>query len=252
MCSLFSCGWLNHRLEKKIDGLVLEWCIPMADTETGEINTLIDSCLMYYKDDLIMLRIPYSFTQYNQTKQKSDTTFIVEGPNDFEEIRFKNFIYEKNSFKGLCYDSISVKKNTVFNVDSLLKKKTFNSAKFYDRSNDVLIEHKQDRKTGLVFEKYIPKVKFDESYNDTTYFIFDPKFKLTNYSLSKEADNLKKMKLVAVKLSYNPKLGTVNNPVPIPKRTFSFKIRELKMNNKREISDLFERFKKDNKQLNLN
>jgi len=248
---LFSCAWLSKRTGKEINGIVLEWRIPLFNPKLDKINFLADSCLIYYFDDLIMVRIPLEFTKYSKIKKQGDTTFILEQSNDLVFTRFRNFIYKKTFPKGLIYDSVTVKNNIIFNVDSLLRKSTFKNAIFFNHDNDLLIEQKLNSKTGLILEKYVPKIKFDESYNDTTYFVFDPKFKAVDFSLSKEADSLRKMKLVEVRLSYNAKPKTVDNLVAIPKREFSFKIKELKINNQKEIIMLFNRFRKDSEKINL-
>ncbi|WP_316769579.1 hypothetical protein [Pedobacter frigiditerrae] len=250
----FFCSCISIKQEQEdISCIELSYSIPIYKAGTTELIQLNDTLLIYYKQKNILIREFYKSTTYNN-KAIRNGEFVIS--NDEQTIlntnkKIRNYLFTKNSYKGLRYDSISSNNFIVFDIDSLLKKKTFKGSKLYDSTNDILVERKKDNKTGAVFEKYIPRVKFDASYNDTTYFVFAPKFKSINYSLSQEADSLRKMKLVAVKLSYNAKPRTANNLKEVPKRDFLFKIRELKIANPKEILSLFEKFEKDSEKLNL-
>lgn len=225
----------NNRISN-ISAIELVYSIPSQNPITGAQISIVDSIDIYYKGSDVLVREGYVYTSYNQNAMKNGVFVMSEDKSsiDLRERKYNYYLYSKGSAKGLRYDSLNIARPSQFDVDSLINKRLFGKLKLYDASNDVLVrtEKKSD---GSIIDVYIPKTKFDETYNDTTYFVFNPNFKDVAYSLSKDADSLKKMKMVEARLIYN-----VGNP----KKQFLFRLKDLVIDNPKEIEKLFDRFKK--------
>lgn len=245
----FACAGTNKGTAKRNGAIKLTWNIPMMGGN-GKMGAAHDSCFILYNDNLMLLRFPYEYKKFNSKVFSLNPKDTVDDPQSLEkkEIWFENFVYNKGDKHGLKYDSLQVKTGTIFNIDSLLKGRMFKEAKFLDTSNDVLVKTTKNS-DGTILETYVPKTKPDASYNDTTYLLFDPKLNDVPYSLSKEADSLKKMKLSEVRLVYNKVPKNTNSPIEIPKRVFLFRISPLNIKDKKEVNGFFDRFKKDKQNL---
>lgn len=244
---LNSCTVQDNKSKMPLTGILLNYELPNFDMRQGNLITVKDSIKIYYLDDLILFKVDYLTTTYNKKAIVGNEVIASEDPKTIES-QTPNSIYylcKKGAETGLKYDSLSAKTHTEFNVNNLLEKRTFKGAKLYDTTNDILAEPAQTSKDGRIFEKYVPKTKFDASYNDSTYLFFTKKFKDVPYSLSKEADSLKKMKLTEVNFIYNAVKKDSKNKMDIPRRKFIFKITEINIDNKSEILTMFKRFKED-------
>jgi hypothetical protein len=195
----------------------------------------------------------YTYTRYNKNALKGDTVVMSDDPAtiSYRARQYIYYVFKNGSESGLQYDSLSVSKHKIFNIDSIQRRKVFKGAKLYNLANDRLTKAVWVSKK-ILKEEYVSIYKPDETYNDTSYIYFSKdKFKNIDYSLSKEADSLKKMKLVQLNLIYKAVPKGANSKINIPRREMVFKIRETNLEHPDEILALFERFKKDNKTLKL-
>ena len=217
---------------------------PMVKTDNGQLVGLVDTLKIVYYENLVLFQIPYFDQLVNIITGKSGNVIGEKLIKD--ELRYKLFIYRKGSNYGFIYDSLNAKDSQKLLVDSFLSDRTFQSmeifSRFYKNSNDSLIETSTDSKNGSLTEKYLTKVKYDESYNDTSYLYYTNELNGIDFSFSKELDSIKNMKLFKIRFIYNL-LQTNKYSFAIPKREFLFEIRETPVSNRREIIDFIMRFK---------
>ena len=242
---IFVLNYTNCSTFKKGDNdlrsinLIHKW--DLVTVEDGQLISASDTLTIYYFQNLVLYKIPYTNEVSNVTTDKNGD--VIDEKLMESETKYKYFIYEKDSSFGFKYDSINAKNNRRFSIDSFLTQKAFKGASFYQRGNDTMIASSWNEDKSVLIEKYIPKIKFDQSYNDTSYLYFTSSLKKVDYSFSKELDSSKNMKLFKVRF--------INNPLPrgvysfdVPRREMMFEIRETPVTDSNEIIRFFERFKK--------
>lgn len=222
--------------EKKnsIRKVVIDFNLPIIDN-TGNLLNFKDSLCVFYERDLSLYKfvlIEDNFINNVFTKQV---------------IKYQYFGFKKNEGDGIFYDSLNVKQFRNFSVDSVLTTRAFKKVKFYDGNNKILVERlKQD--DGQIIEKYVCKEKRDFTYPDTTFIYYSDKLKDIEYSLSRELDSFKSMKVQKMVMLYNAQ-QYAGMPIKFPERKLSFEMKEVPITNLEEIKSLFERLKEDYKAL---
>lgn len=245
---LLACANKSSSFRKdNIKGLLLVWSIPVVNGESGEVSNVKDSVLIYHLDDLVLYRVAYTYTKYNQNAQKGNTNIVGDDPKtiDFRETRFKNFIYKLGTSNGFLYDSLGTNSHLTFNVDSFERKKTFKGSKFYVTSNDKIVQSNLSKDKSILVEKYSSITKPDDSFSDTSYYYFNRDLNDINYSFSAEADSIKKMKLNKILFIYNAVPKNSNSQIEIPRREVVLEIKRVSTNDNKEITAFFQRFKND-------
>lgn len=222
--------------EKKssIRKVVIDFNLPIIDN-TGNLLNFTDSLCIFYERDLSLYKfvlIEDNFINNVFTKQV---------------IKYQYFGFKKNEDDGIFYDSLNVKQFRHFSVDSILKTRAFKNMNLYDSKNDVLVK-KQQQSNGQIIEKYICKERKGFSYPDTTFIYYSDKLKDIEYSLSKELDSLKGVKVQKIIALYNAQ-QYAGMPVKFPERRLSFEMKEVPITNLEEMKSLFERLKEDYKAL---
>lgn len=210
--------------------------IPMID---GRIEDLTDSVKVISYKNFVLFQVPYSnqkfLIRWDSTGEQHQTLIS-------NEPKQKYFVHESTDSLGFEYDSLNSERGQKKSVDSFLNTKVFGNLIFYDRKNDSLVESGEMEK-GILLEKYVPKVKFDYSYSDSSYFFFSNRFDNLNYTLSRELDSIKQKKLFKVVSVYNAGYDTAFK-THLPRREYVFEIRPATLNNAKEIMDFIKRFEK--------
>jgi len=207
--------------------------------DNGSFIHVEDSFIVSYYQDLILYQVPYTY-EITKPNVKNDT---IEEDIISSEIKYKYFIYKANSPTGYKYDSLNSLSNRLFSVDSFLAAKAFAKSKFYDKENDTLIEATTDQKTKVFAEKYIPQIKYDETYPDSSYMYFsDHKLKNIEFTFSKYLDSVKNKKLFKVIFIHNP-IPKGKYPFDVPRRNLIFEMKETQLINSTEIINFFERIR---------
>ena len=160
--------------------------------DKGEFIHVEDSFSVTYYKDFILYQVTETY-EVVMPILKNDT---VEEKIISSEVRYKHYVYKANSPRGYKYDSLKALTNRGFTVDSFLAAKAFAKFKFYDKANDTLVESAIDPKTKVLTEKYIPRIKYDETYPDSSYRYFsDHDLMNVEFSFSKYLDSVKNKKL---------------------------------------------------------
>jgi hypothetical protein len=140
--------------------------------------------------------------------------------------------------------------NKIIPVDSILKRKVapINLQSIIYSPNDTLIEKVILGKGGDYIDKYVPKTKPDESYNDTTLLYYSKAMKKIQFSLSPFLDSLNDSKLYKLRLAYNESYSQKYS-ITMPQRDIIYEIQQIKLANAEKLKPLFRRFREDEKRL---
>jgi hypothetical protein len=198
--------------------------------QDGQSEIVTDSFSVLKHNEYLLYELPYTRSVENETELLSVT------------VKFNYLLHKKGERYGFFFDSLSSNKPRKTLVDSILSSKIFYSFEFYNNKNDSLVETCKIENESVV-EKYIPKIKYDQSYPDTTYFYYTDKQLNIDYSFSSELENAKKKKIFKVEMFYKSQSYEGFN-FKAPERIFSFNLKEVIINNESEILDFFLRTKK--------
>lgn len=231
--SFFFITCSSRSVEKisKLRKITLKYNIPILKL-TGELLNITDSVSIFYYYDDILYQFPYTYTLENENTILS------------QEIKYKYFVYRKGESYGYYYDSLNSKNFRKLPVDSLLGLKAFVGNKFWDKNNYSLVGVRNNEDNYTLIEKYVTKIKPDETYSDTAILYFTDKLRNIEYSFSNELENAKKLKLCKIRILYNSQFYK-GYSFRFPQREFSFELKEDTVANPMMYILLFNRFNKD-------
>jgi hypothetical protein len=133
-------------------------------------------------------------------------------------------------------------------LDSVHSNKAiFQFENFYSKKkqNDSLIASTSDSVNFKLVEKYIPIVKFNDSYSDSTVFYYSEELNGVKFSFSRELDSSRRKKLFKVEIKYNAN-SNVSDPFRQQARQIVYEISKIRSENKYDLKDLVDRFKEIN------
>ncbi|HMU46933.1 MAG TPA: hypothetical protein PKC72_11220 [Chitinophagaceae bacterium] len=248
---LSACLVAKHKIPKNNDNITAITYIVKLPLVQGD-RQYIDFCdtiPIYYIQNLIIYKLPYTFDSSKMTYHiKTDT---ISQEHIMTETRYHYFVYKKGNNNGIWYKSIEqLDSNKILAVDSIIKRigtPTNLQAIIYSL-NDSLLESQSLDNGSILIEKYIPKTKLDDSYNDTTLFYYSKRLKPIQFSLSPFLDSLKNKKLYKLRLAYNEAFSETYS-ITMPKRDIIYEIREMNVDNIDNLKILLLRFKQDEKLL---
>ncbi len=197
--SLYSCA--QHKKGSNIRSVQLISEMPMPKDDSSIIYTSDTLILSYYNDNIVL-----QFTTVNQhtyTEFDKDGNTLKDSLVSWETVS-SYFIYKKGDSHGLKYSAIT-SKGIKIQVDSFLRKTLIMN--FEQSFSDIVKEDSivqvinASKNTELV-EKYIPKTKIDQTYNDST-IVYYSDFPNIDFSFSKFLDSTRKKKVTKVVLKYN-------------------------------------------------
>ena len=216
----FSC--FNHTsIEKKhLDSLCISFSFPIVYTD-GELVNHTDSFYFFDNSEYSVYKLPI------QTSVENDDKVLKI------DVKYYYFCYKKLSSTGFLFDSLTSEIGKKVDTDSFLSEKVFGKFKPYNKKNDSL--YKEFIIEGdIKFQKFLPKLKQDFTYADTTYFSSSDRFKNIDYSFSKELDSLNLLKVFKVRILYKAQYYKEFD-FKYPERQFLFEMRENKIRNKEDI-----------------
>lgn len=232
----------------KITGIIYIVKLPLVQGDRQYID-FGDTTPIYYFEDLIVYKLPYTFDSSKMTYHiKADT---ISKEHILTETRYNYFVYKNGNSNGIWYKSIEqLDSNKILTVDSIIKRvgtPTNLQAIIYS-PNDSLLESQSLDNGNILIEKYIPKTKPDDSYNDTTLLYYSKIMKPIPFSLSSFLDSLKNKKLYKLRLAYNEAFSETYS-ITMPKRDIIYEIREVNVDNIDTLKILLLRFRRDEKLL---
>ncbi|QXU40002.1 hypothetical protein [Pedobacter sp. D749] len=228
----------------------------IVDRKTGAITPAnTDTSLVSRLGNIILYRKTIRGTVYNEKAIKNGVMEAGDDPATISSRSFEHrfFIHYMDQKTGMRYDSIAANGNRKrFNVDSLLMEDPILKGGTADFDDKSILLSKTNTKEGYVKETYKYTANLGDNYPDSAYLIFDKSWKnKINYTLSKNIDSVRKMKLVRINLIFNPiSKEKSGSGAAIPKKVIDVKIFEPNLNKHDllEIKQAFEKFKQDEKE----
>jgi len=203
--------------------------------------------LFYYKDAIIYKDYFINDLSY-MTLNKTQDTLIPKASKSI----IQNYYYGANldSTYGYYYNTVKAIKDRKVSMDSMKKKNSllFSFDKLYqlgtNLENNILVKSEKLKNNELL-EKYVPKIKVDATYDDTSYFFYssDPDMKGLNFSLSKTADSIKSKKLYKFRSLYLANSAAVNESDKIEKEVI-IELKKITVEDENTIIELFEKITK--------
>ncbi|MES2418591.1 MAG: hypothetical protein V4541_10430 [Bacteroidota bacterium] len=209
-------------------GVQLSWKMPVLDKELDTVFNLSGgSRLFFYKD--ITLYQKEGVFQHEDGKEEKTYTY---------------WIYKQNRKLGLKFEaSVKDSLGIPFKVDSFLVKNAFTNFPFFSKDNDSIVFKRTIKSHEELLEKYVPKIKPDDSYPDTMIFRFSKNYTDIPFSYSHEMENEREKRLIEITGVYNP----IKNPkykAQLKGRKISFLMEKILVKDKKEKIAYFERFEK--------
>jgi len=194
---------------------------------SGELINLTDSLYIITTNKYIIYKLPYTYTVEN------DSVLLIK------EVRYNFFGYRLKSKTGHFFSN-NADTSSILSVDSVLTERAFLGFKFFDSLNDSLVgtQTLPQRQPGFM-EKYIPKIKYDDTYPDTTYLYFSDNFKNTVYTFSDSLDILKKSKIYKVTMRTGSHMSLKYN-IMLPEQEYRFELKNADNINLKEITKILD------------
>lgn len=226
--------------QKMITGIRYTHNLDIINEQTGEKYTVNNFVNLFHYEDLILYQIPIKWMNTDLTGDtiKTELTDSVSG--------FQYFIYNKFNNWGFFYPNDKEVKGHKLATDSVIEKILgFRDPNFFCTSNDILVKTYKNAACDSILEKYIPRIKYDDSYPDSTYLYFSKSDLPINFSLSEKLEIEKKMKLTKAIMIYNPIYKDRNQyNFDIPRRELFFEINRIPVFDSEYIIGLFNRLYK--------
>jgi hypothetical protein len=206
-------------LEDSIKGVKIQQLFPEMDEETGKLLLNDPSSAEVYQSGKINLYLlEYQFESIDYNTQK-----VI-----LSEMRYHYVIHSIDSLYGYDYDVHKKPSKRRVLVDSLLNWKWISKINIYPMLTvniPKLISQKSNRDSGTLREWYAYSNE-DTSIHGTMFFEYSTRLRDIRFSLSKQLDSIKNMKLHEARLSIDSrfikKLGKTYD-----KMEMSFKLSEI-------------------------
>ena len=208
-----SCASTKKNGTKNLRRVDLFYNLPIV-TDRGDLINISDSLVIFYNSNSILYRIPYR------------ELLIDSGEVINEQIKYNYFIYHKKESIGFFFDSVNVTGYKKIKVDSFLATKALLGFEVYNKTNDSLVETINDNENFNLTQKFVPKVRIDESYPDTTIVFYKKKFHDLEISFSRALESSNSLQISKVKMMYLPH-SIEKSAIELPYRELYVELKEL-------------------------
>ena len=182
------------------------------NVQENNIKTISDSFSIFYNNNFILYRFPYTFIE-----QHNDKPVNIE-------IRFTYFIFKFGSAHGYSYDPAKNDSIKTLNVDSILYKQGLGRTDIMLDSGYQITEVISKLDNFILTEKYSSISKPSRYFPDTVVYSYTDQFRDLPFSFSKKLEERKKLKILKIKGVYNSRFDDEYKTV-LPKREFYFEIK---------------------------
>lgn len=213
---------------EEIRAIKLRWVMPILDKELDTVFNVEGNSKLYFYKDVFLYKKEGIFIHEDNTQEKVYTYWM----------------YKQNEKKGIRYKcSFKDTIGATFDVDSFLVKNAFTTFPFYSKENDIMVYKNESKNKKERVEKYIPKIRPDNSYPDTMIFRYSKDYLDIPFSLSPEIEEQKQSRLIEILGIYNP-VKNSKYKAQLQSRKMSFQIERISAENQQEKMLYFNRFKK--------
>lgn len=225
----------NKVYEKKLRCVKVKEVFPFIDNNGKLYRYDTPVVKIYYHQDKIMYQLGYHF----------DST--SNGKHIMSEYRNHFFIYKKGNVFGYNYDKYKSIFGKKVLVDSMFKEHWVTANKQYPiftQNKVTLISSNQNIDSGYLHEVYSLKGKIDTTMTGTISLSFTNRIKDIEYSLCKELDSIKNMKLFKIRIVNNSRYMK-EYKITLDRAEQTYDLEEVPVVNQEEILTYFERYQKD-------
>ena len=214
--------------------------------KVSEVFPFINNEGKLTKYDTPVVKIYYynGITLYNLIYHYSYTENGIMHTN---EDRNYFFVHKKGDAFGYSYDEHKSKFGVRLSADSMFKEQWVTANQQYPiftQNTVTLISSVQNSDSGTLHELYSLKGKKDTAMTGTISLSFTNKIKGIDYSLCRELDSIKNMKLYKIKIINNSRYMK-DYKITLDKAEQAYDLEEVPVENREEILDYFERYKND-------
>lgn len=232
-------GNCQNKLPGAIKSYTVVTSFDFVTLENGEFINTQDSFHVTYYQNFILYMVPKVYT-FSTVTIKGDT---IHEKLVSSRIAYNYFVYKNSDNFGYRFDSLEAESSQVFSVDSFLEKEAYSKFTFYNKTNDTLVASKTNRKGNELIEKYIPRIKYDETYPDSTFLYFrNEKMKYNYFSFSHYLDSLKNRKLFKIVITFNPIPKGIYS-FDVPRRNMIFELKQIRATDEEKLIKFFNRVK---------
>lgn len=240
--ALLTIGCKTHKgLERFEKALEIVYQLPIQDSKESMLRAR-QTLRLVERDSISIFIIPF-FTHVMRNNIDKNGDLISE-----EWIRTDTseyyVIYKENNSFGFVYDTSIHKVWRKIEVDSFLTSSSvlsLDSFASHMTDHDTLVSSVSSNDGSVLTEVYIPKIKNDFTYSDSTIIKYDKALNDFRFSFSRKEDEEKQRKLCQVKMVYNPD-PQATTPELRHGRVISFEMNPVKMVRSAYIDSLVRKF----------
>lgn len=201
--------------------------LPVFRSDTNYVTILDSVAVINYKN--------YALYEFEDIHTVQNDTAIIE-----RKVINRYFLLKEKEKYGYYYDSLNAKSGKKARTDSILSKKAYYNQTFYFPSIMQLISSKKDQNGYKLIEKYKCKTKVDLSYPDTVIVYYSNKMKNTSFTLSKDLDSIKKLKVLKTRAIFNSQF-IKGHPNKFPQFEYKRELKNDSISNLKKYKDFIEK-----------
>jgi hypothetical protein len=196
-CLMFIAFCQSATKSREIVGVMVHQVAPDFGPKNKLIGYQLDTTKIYYSDKLRLYHLSYEV----------DSSDLVTNEKFLSEKRYHYFIYSTDSAFGYDFDTHFLPQGRRVRVDSLLHWQWSPSVNVYSIitvNRPKLLSTTSNRDSGTLYETY-SFANEDSSAQGRVVFGYSKKWMSLPYSLSREMDSIKQMKLFEVRYVQDPR-----------------------------------------------
>jgi hypothetical protein len=234
LCSLTCCGNCIFKTSEITCEKVTQVFPNLSST--GKLTGYDTSSVhIYYYKNLILYNLSYHF----------DST--VNDKLLLSEKRFHYILYEKGNSYGYDFDEHKTQYKRKISMDSVFKIEWIAVTRLYPlfvTNIAILLSSNRNKDSGTLHEQYLIKAKDDTTVLAKCSLGFTNKLQHVRYSLSKELDSIKKMKLNMVRIKNHTQYFKEYN-FTLDTYELAYDLESVPVFNQNKIMSYFNMYKKE-------
>lgn len=237
---------LNPKILLSIFGYIIFLSISLSCISKNEITkTSLHNSFPVFKSDAGFFIVDDSVAVINYKNYalyEFEHVFYIQNDTAIIDKKVINryFLRKEKEQYGYYYDSLNAKTGKRVKTDSILNKKAYYNQTFYFPSIMQLISSKKNHNGYELIEKYKCKTKIDLTYPDTVIVYYSNKMKSTSFTLSKDLDSIKKLKVLKMRAIFNSQF-IKGQPNKFPQYEYKFELKEDSISNLKKYQDFIEK-----------
>ena len=243
---VLNCQSVKLSNQEEISGISIERTFPNLEWDSvgnrmilTHFDTLYTKIYHYKKQILIQSNQQYRKLNLRGLNDDEIQNFIDNAPY---QTRYYTFIYSNDVNTGLFWYNSSIENARIVNKDSMLAREWAFDPRREDlfKNNYRTLISSKTSEDGNIIEEYTFRNKNDSTMTGTIILVFSKnKFDEIEYSMAKEIEQQKKMKLIKIvcinDARYIPPSNTYIERVEVP-----WELKHITITNKKELIKMFE------------